>query len=515
MEKNLMSTQAKPKQSRILPSTQTQPDFQAIIVGCGFGGMGAAIQLRRMGWESILMLDREAELGGTWHVNSYPGLAVDIASFTYSYSFEPNPNWSRLYAPGAELKEYANHVASKYDLRRHMRFNSSIEEADYDEKNRVWTVYPQGQEPVTARILILATGFLSQPNRPNIKGIDDFKGKVIHTAAWDHDYDLTGKRAAVIGTGATGVQLIPAIAPQLVQLDVYQRTPIWVTPKLDGPIPAPLRKLFAALPATQKGARLISSSILETIMVTGVLYNKQLPFLIPMMENVCKRHMARSIKDKTLRKKLTPAYSFGCKRPTFSNTYYPTFTRDNVALVTDSIDHIEADAIVTNDGKRRVIDTLILATGYDLWEKNFPAFTIAGKSGKNLGQWWRNNHFQAYQGISIPDFPNLFCLAGPYAYNGLSFFSTIEGQMKHIARCLTEMQKQQADTFEVTEDANARFLDDMKRRVDRSLFVHGHCGGSNSYYFNQHGEATLLRPTSTPAGFWAQQHFPLSAYRFA
>lgn len=492
-----------------------QPEFEVAIVGCGFGGMGAAIQLRRMGIESILMMDREEDLGGTWHVNRYPGLAVDIASFTYSYSFEPNPYWSHMYARGAELKEYANHVADKYDLRRHMRFGVSVSKAHFDEEGNFWTLYPEDKDPITARILVLATGFLSQPHKPNIEGIERFKGKVIHTADWDEAYDLTDKRVAVIGTGATAVQLIPTIAPKLKQLDVYQRTPIWVTPKVDAPIPTVVQKIFAKLPVTQKGARLISSGILETIMVAGVLHNEKLPLLTNTMERVCKAHMARVIKDEALREKLTPTYSFGCKRPTFSNTYYPTFNRDNVELVTDSIAHIEENAIVTADGERREIDTLVLATGFDLWEENFPAFEVVGRKQRNLGEWWRAQGFKAYQGVAIPGFPNLFSLASPYAYNGLSFFSTIEGQMKHINRCLGEMIGREAATFEVTEDANDAFVAEMKEKVQKSLFIHGQCGGSNSYYYNQHGEATLLRPTSTISGMLAQQHFPIDAYRFA
>lgn len=492
-----------------------QPKYEVAIVGCGFGGMGAAIQLRRMGVESILMIDREEDLGGTWHVNRYPGLAVDIASLTYSYSFEPNPYWSHLYARGAELKEYADLVADKYDLRRHMRFGTLINKAHFDEVGNFWTLYPDGKDPITARVLILATGFLSQPHKPNIEGIDSFTGKVIHTADWDKSYDLTDKRVAVIGTGATAVQLIPTIAPKLQQLDVYQRTPIWVTPKVDTPIPPVVQKMFAKLPLTQKGARLISSGILETIMVAGVLHNEKLPLLTNMMERVCKAHMARAIKDEVLREKLTPSYSFGCKRPTFSNTYYPTFNRHNVELVTDSIARIEENAIVTVDGKRREIDTLVLATGFDLWEENFPAFEVVGREQRNLGKWWRAQGFKAYQGVAVPGFPNLFSLASPYAYNGLSFFSTIEGQMKHINRCLGEMIGRGAETFEVTEEANEAFVSKMKEKVQKSLFIHGQCGGSNSYYYNQHGEATLLRPTSTLAGMLAQQHFPINAYRFA
>lgn len=512
---NKMVTVAKMKKKPAKTPENKPLDYDAIIVGTGFGGMGAAIQLRRLGIDAILMLDREDDLGGTWHVNTYPGLAVDIASFTYSYSFEPNPNWTRLYARGPELKRYAEHVADKYDLRKHMRFNSVVSAARYDEIEGCWTVTLAGQEPIRTRLLILATGFLSQAHTPDIPGINDFSGKIIHTAEWDSHYDLSGKRAAVIGTGATAVQLIPQIAKKLAQLDVYQRTAIWVTPKVDGNIPKSVRKLFSVAPLLQKGARIVSSGILEVVMVAGALYNKQLPVLTSTMERVCKAHMARAIKDPALRKKLTPSYSFGCKRPTFSNNYYPTFTRDNVELVSDGIARIEKDGIVDNNGEKRKIDTLILATGFDLWEKNFPAIEIIGKNGQSLGALWRKDKFKSYQGISMPGFPNLFSLTSPYAYNGLSYFSTIEGQMKHMARCIAEMRRQNASIFEVTETAMNEFVDEMKSLVENSVFVQGACASSNSYYFNQHGEATLLRPTSTLSGLWTQGHFPLDAYRFS
>ncbi|HSW15332.1 MAG TPA: NAD(P)/FAD-dependent oxidoreductase [Solimonas sp.] len=492
-----------------------RPDYEAIVIGTGFGGMGAAIELKRLGIDSLLLLDRNDDLGGTWHVNTYPGLAVDIPSFTYSYSFEPNSAWSRLYAPGPELKKYAEHVADKYDLRRHMRFNTTVEQAVFDEASQTWTVQVAGGKPLRTRFLLTATGFLSQPKKPDIPGIESFKGKVIHTAAWDHDYELAGKRAAVIGTGATAVQLIPKIAPQLKQLDVYQRTAIWVTPKFDGAIPMALRRLFAMLPATQRSARMVSSSVLEAIMVTGVLYNKYLPQLTRTMEQVCRKHIARQVKDPALREKLTPDYSFGCKRPTFSNTYYPSFNRPNVELVTDGIQRIEPDAIVTAAGRRRPIDTLILATGFSLWEENFPAIRIVGREGKDLGAWWRETHFQSYEGIAIPGFPNLFSLNSPYAYNGLSFFTTIEGQMKHIARLIGEMRRQQAQVFEVSQAANDSFVADMRQRLQNSVFVNGNCATSRSYYFNPHGEATLLRPTSTLSGLHHAGHFPLEDYRFS
>jgi cation diffusion facilitator CzcD-associated flavoprotein CzcO len=492
-----------------------EPDYEALVIGTGFGGMGAAIQLLREGIDSILLLDRNDDLGGTWHVNRYPGLAVDIPSTTYSYSFEPNPWWTRMYAPGAELKKYAEHVADKYDLRRRMRFDTAVQDAAWDEARQCWTVRTQQGEAIHARLLVLATGFLSQPKTPDIPGIESFAGKTIHTSAWDDGYALAGKRAAVIGTGATAVQLLPEIAPKLAQLDVYQRTPIWVTPKLDTPIAPGVRRLFAALPLTQRSARFFSDRVLETVMVSGVLYNRYLPFLNRGIERICKAHLASQVQDPALRRKLTPDYTFGCKRPTFSNTYYPTFNRPNVELVTAGIARIEPDGIVDRQGRKRPVDTLILATGFSLWEDNFPAFRVLGRAGKDLGAWWRETRFQSYEGITMPGFPNLFSVPTPYGYNGLSFFTTIEAQMKHMARCLREMRRRQARTFEVSQAANDAFTAAMKRRVGDSVFARGNCAGSNSYYFNQHGEAVLLRPTSTVAALRQAGRFPLASYRFA
>lgn len=484
----------------------------AVIVGTGFGGMGAAIALRRLGYEDLVMLEREDDLGGTWNVNRYPGLAVDIPSATYSYSFEPNPYWSRLYAPGAELKAYCDHVATAYDLRRHMRFGVNATGATWDEQAKVWTVDVEDGEPVRGRFLLTATGFLSQPKLPDIEGIDSFAGTVLHTTQWDDDVDLEGRRAAVIGTGATAVQLIPEIAPRLAELTVFQRTAIWVTPKSDAAVPERLQELYARVPLTQKVVRNAGSAVLEAIMVSGVLKYRQLGFFNSLAARLAKRHLERQVKDPETRRKLTPDYSFGCKRPTFSNTYYPTFNEPHVHLETTPIERIEPDAVVTTDGTRHEIDTLVLATGFDLWGTNFPAFRIVGREGRDLGAWWRENRFQAYEGVAVPRMPNFFTLNSPYSYSGLSYFTTIESQMKHMTRLLTAMAERGATEFEVTEEANAAFLDRMTERLGDSVFTLGSCETSRSYYFNQHGEATLLRPTSTLNAFREAGRFPLDDY---
>ncbi|WP_024498889.1 flavin-containing monooxygenase [Gordonia amicalis] len=490
------------------------PAHDVLIVGAGFGGMGAAIAFKRLGIGNIAILEREDDLGGTWHVNHYPGLAVDIASVTYSYSFEPNPNWSRLFAPGPELKRYAHHVADKYDLTRHMEFQTTVDGAEWDDTARLWRVRTGDGTERTARYLVTATGFLSQPHVPDFPGIKNFQGTILHTAAWQDGFDFTGKKVAVIGTGATAVQLIPEIAERADALTVFQRTPIWVVPKIDFAIPSPVQQLFRRIPLTQRAARLVNTSLLEMLMVFGVLHFKQFKPGNKLAAGLGKAHLRSQVPDPELRRKLTPDYDFGCKRPTFSNTYFPSFTRPNVTLETSGIARLEADGILAGDGTKTEIDTLVLATGFNLWDVNFPAFEIIGREGRDLGKFWREGRFQAYEGVAVPKFPNFISLNSPYSYSGLSYFTTIEGQMKHITRLFGELRRRGRDTFEVTEAANAAFLDEATRRLQSSVFYNGDCTTSRSYYFNQHGEATLLRPASTLRTLREMDSFPLSDYVF-
>ncbi|MGH3308324.1 MAG: flavin-containing monooxygenase [Nocardioides sp.] len=488
---------------------------QTVIVGAGFGGMGAAIQLKRLGIDDFVILEREDDLGGTWHVNRYPGLAVDIASVTYSYSFEPNPWWRHWYARGPELKKYAAHVADKYDLRRHMHFNTVVDGARWDEADQGWEVSVVDGEPVRASYLITATGFLSQPRVPDIEGVEEFAGTVVHTAKWDDSADLDGKRVAVIGTGATSVQLVPELAKRAAHLTVLQRTPIFVTPKLDFEIPAAVRRLFARLPASQRLARRVNTALLEALMVFAVLRYRRMSFLNRGAALAARRHLRKQVPDPELRRKLTPDYSFGCKRPTFSNDYYPTFTRPDVTLETTPIERITPTGIVTADGRETQIDALVLATGYDMWQQNFPAIPVVGRDGKDLGRWWRETRFQAYEGIAAPGFPNFLSLASPYSYSGLSYFTTIEGQMKHMGRLLGEVRRRGASTFEVREPANEEFLGRVTELLEDSVFNLGSCATARSYYFNQHGEPALLRPTSTISAHREAESFPLEDYAYA
>lgn len=496
-------------------------DHEVLIIGAGFGGMGAAISLKRLGFGTgacdLAILEREDDLGGTWHVNRYPGLAVDIASVTYSYSFEPNPYWQHWFARGPELKRYAEHVADTYDLRRHMEFGVRVEGARWDDDERHWVVTlttPGGSQTRTASYLMTATGFLSQPRLPDIDGVHDFDGTVIHTAKWDDTAELTGKRVAVIGTGATAVQLIPRIAKQASALTVYQRTPIWVTPKADFRIPRLLQLVFAAQPWTQRMARRANSTWLEAIMVTGVLHYRQAKAFNYGAAALAKAHLRRQVKDPELRRKLTPDYSFGCKRPTFSNDYYPTFTRPHVTLETTAISRITSSGIVTEDGRETEVDVLVLATGFNLWDTNFPAIEVIGRDGRNLGKHWREQGYHAYEGVSVNGFPNFVSLNSPYSYSGLSYFTTIESQMRHLERLFGEVRRRGAQTFEISERADREFLERMLGRMDDTVFTLGSCSTARSYYFNNEGDAVLLRPTSTANARRAAEEFPLADYEF-
>ena len=489
-------------------------DVEVTIVGAGFGGMGAAISLQRLGHDDLLILEREDDLGGTWHVNHYPGLAVDIASVTYSYSFEPNPHWRHWFARGAELKRYAEHVAEKYDLRRHMRFGVSVHGARWDEDEQHWVVSTSAGDH-TSRFLMTATGFLSQPRLPDIEGVHDFAGQVLHTARWDDAADLAGKRVAVIGTGATAVQLIPEIARTASALTVYQRTPIWVTPKSDFKIPSWVRRMFALAPFTQRLARSLNSAWLEGMMVSAVLHYRQASYLNRGAASLSKRHLRKQVADPELRRKLTPDYSFGCKRPTFSNDYFPTFTQPHVTLETEPIERITETGVSTAAGRTTEIDTLVLATGFNLWDANFPAIEVIGRDGRNLGKWWREEGFQAYEGVTVPDFPNFVTLNSPYSYSGLSYFMTIEVQMRHLERVFGELDRRAAQTFEINGRANAEFLRRMLARMDDTVFNRGSCATSRSYYFTNEGDAVILRPTSSRAARRAVDSFPLSDYTFA
>lgn len=489
-----------------------RPDVETLIVGAGFSGLGAAIMLDRAGLGDYLIIEAADGVGGTWYWNTYPGIAVDIPSFSYQFSFEQSPDWSRTYAPGAELRAYAEHCADKYQVRSRIRFGTRVLGAGFDEPTGLWQVHLDSGETLTTRFLLNASGALTIPNLPDIAGVDTFAGVTMHTARWDHDQDLTGKRVAIIGTGASAVQVIPEIAPTVRSLTVFQRTPIWCFPKFDVPLSRAARTAMR-LPGGKSLQRLLSQAYVELTFPIAAHYFTLNP-LAKRMSDAGKAYLRKQVRDPGLRDKLTPRYAVGCKRPAFHNTYLSTFTRDNVELVTEPIDHISADAVVTADGRTHTVDVLILATGFKVMDTDSITFPITGAGGVSLVDYWETNRLQAYEGVSVPGFPNLFTVFGPYGYVGSSYFALIEAQTHHIVRCLREARRRGATRVEVSREANDRFFAEMMRKRHRQIFWQDSCALANSYYFDKNGDVPL-RPDTTVQAYLRSRRFPLDDYRFS
>lgn len=487
-------------------------DCHVAIIGAGFSGIGVARALDRAGLHDYVILEDGEGVGGAWYWNTYPGVAVDIPSFSYQFSFEQRSDWSRIYAPGSELRSYAEELVDSYRIRDRLRFNSRVIAAEFDERQRWWRLSIADGRTVVARHIISATGVLNKPQPPDIPGLERFAGQTMHTARWDHTVDLSRKRVGVIGTGASAVQLIPHLARDANHLTVFQRTPIWVLRKHDRAIPQALKTVLRRLPLVRAATRLASQAFVE-IFPLSAHYSDLVPFA-KLAERACRSFLEQEITDPELRRKLTPDYSFGCKRPTFSNDYLATFTRDNVALETSAINNITEAGVRTADGNEHELDVLVLATGFKVFEPdNMPPFPITGRRGVDLGAWWGQNRYQAYEGVSVPGFPNYYMVLGPYGYNGSSYFALIENQTRHIIRCLRHAEQLGATSVEVSAEANDRFLAEMLDRRHRQVFYRGDCTRSNSYYFDAHGDVPF-RPSPTLESNWRSARFKLSNYRF-
>ncbi|MBV1932371.1 MAG: NAD(P)/FAD-dependent oxidoreductase [Porticoccaceae bacterium] len=500
-----------------LPPRADKPliDFETVIVGSGLSGLGAGIRMLKEGLGDFVILEKADDVGGTWRDNTYPGLAVDIPSLSYSFSFEQNPYWSSLYAPGAEMKRYVDHCAQKYGIRPHMRYNAEVAESSYDEEHNVWVTRTVSGDTYTSRYLVSATGFLTLPKLPVIDGIDKFKGKVIHTGRWDHSYDLTDKRIGFIGTGATGIQAVPEIVDKAKSLDVYQRTAIWLLPKKDLPFSPRLQKIFAKVPGAQWAARLLTIFFTDIVMINLLIFNKYFSFAGKKLQNMCVKHIRDQVDDPATQEALIPKYDFGCKRPSFTSKFYPVFNRDDASLVTDPIDHITENAIVTKDGTVREIDLLICATGFEVFQKgSVPTYAVAGKGGLDLSDFWEENRYQAFEGSTVPNFPNFFLMFGPYSVCTASWFGMIDTQSKHLTRCMKAAKKREANYIEVKKASNDKNFQKVQGRTHLTIFKFGDCAQSNSYYFDRHGDSPTIRPTMGFIHWLTSRFFSMNNYNF-
>ncbi|QIS04334.1 SidA/IucD/PvdA family monooxygenase [Nocardia brasiliensis] len=489
------------------------PDHEVVIVGAGFGGIAAAIALQKVGVDNVVILDKHDGVGGTWHVNTYPGVQVDIPSMVYSYSFDQRSDWSRVFAPGADLCKYANDVVDRHGLRPKVRLSRTVTQGEWDEDNQLWRVHTDAGEVYTARFLVPALGGIEVPKLPDITGIDSFAGQIMHTSRWDHDYDLRGKHVAVIGTGASALQLIPAIADTVEHLTVFQRRAIWIAPKPDWKAGAFTRFLLRRKAFRAPVRALIGGGVSVGTGAALLAGKRALPAL-KVAEATLRLWMRTQIHDRELREKLTPDYPFGCKRPSMSNEYFKTFTRDDVTLVTDLIDHGTERGLVTKDGTAHEFDAIVCATGFAVMgQGTTPGFPTFGRDGVELGKFWHENRFSSYQGVSVPGFPNLLMIVGPYGYAPSSYHCFVEATAAHAARVIKETLRRGATTCEVTQQAHDDFTQKCRDQIDKIGYV-DLCTGSNTYYINYQGDVALIRPQSHLTMWWQSRFFPLNVYRY-
>jgi cation diffusion facilitator CzcD-associated flavoprotein CzcO len=464
-----------------------------VIIGSGFAGLGMAIRLKKAGYHDFVILEKGGDLGGTWRDNQYPGCACDVPSHMYSFSFELNPDWSRMFAPQREIWAYMRRCAAKYGLPEHLRFNSEVESLEWDDEARHWQVHLADGTRYTPKAVISGIGALHVPSYPNIPGLERFTGTSFHSAEWDHSYDLRGKRVAVIGTGASAIQFVPRIAEQVGRLHLFQRTPPWIQPKPDVAFPEPVRRALR-LPGA---ARALRNAIYWTLEARSVGFTID-PRLSGPMRSVALRHIARQIPDPELRAKVTPDYTIGCKRVLLSSDYYPALNRPNVDLITEGIAEVTETGVVTTDGSTYEVDAIIYGTGFKVTEA-LAEQRITGRNGLKIQDAWGDG-IEAHRGITVPGFPNLFLLLGPntgLGHNSVVFM--IESQIEHILGCLRLLSEQKGRFIEAKAPAMRRYADRIQRRLRKAVWNEGGC---QSWYLDENGVNRTLWPGFT-FEYWA------------
>lgn len=493
------------------------PEYEVLVVGAGFGGLGAGTALRKAGVENFLIIDKWDRVGGTWNANTYPGVAVDVPSPIYNFSFQQRSRWSRFFAPGREIQRYAEEVADQQGLRGKLRLGCAADDAVFDEAADLWRVRTDAGDEITARFLISAVGALEQPKPPDIEGFGDYTGAVMHTARWDHSYDPRGKRIAVIGTGATALQVIPELARTATELTVFQRTAIWVAPKPDFAMGEGLNRALDFAPA-QQAVRFIGNVAVNAFLGLGLAlsdYPRVTSGVLGIGETALKGYLFTQIRDRDLRARLTPNYRLGCKRPSISNVYFKTFTRPNVELVTAPIERFTSGGIVTSDGQAREFDLVITATGFQVMAKGAtPPYPVYGCDGVELGGFWDARKYQAYEGVSVPGFPNMFHIFGPYGYAPGSVIPLIEATAAHSARVIAESLRRGATRAEIRQAPHDDYFARMYARNRNTYLFQQGCAESRTYYINYQGDGPAFRATTQAGMYWSNRHFPLDHYRY-
>jgi cyclohexanone monooxygenase len=475
-----------------------------VIIGAGFGGLCAAIKLQEDGEADFVVLEKGADVGGTWRDNTYPGATCDIPSQLYSLSFAAY-DWPNSYSPQADIQAYIKQVADESGTLDRFVLDTLVEDAAWDDDSQRWTVRTSRGTWVS-RTLIVAAGALSSPKLPDIEGMDTFQGETFHSARWDHDADLVGRRVAVIGTGASAIQIVPELQQVAGHLDVYQRSAPWIIPRNDRPYGRLERAALRRIPGLQRLYRTGLYWAHESYVPAFTIE----PRLAAPARKAALGNIARGIKDPELRAKVTPSFAFGCKRVLRSNTYYPALDADNTELVTDAIAKVTGNAIVTSDGVEREVDVVVVATGFHTTELPI-AEHVTGRTGRTLAETWRETGMAAYKGTTVPGFPNLFMIVGPNTGQGhTSMIFIIESQVVYLRDALRKMRREGLASVEPSQEVTDRWNRRLQRRMSRTVWT---TGGCQSWYLDARGRNTTLWPRSTVAFRRGLASFDPDAYR--
>lgn len=479
-----------------------QASPSVLIVGAGFGGLAMAIELLRSGISDVTILERAGDLGGVWRDNTYPGAACDIPAPYYSLSYAPNPHWSTRFSAQQEINEYLHRVAAEYGIDDRVVYGVAVTAATYDDHTGRWQVDTATGDEYTADVFIPATGQLSEPALPDLPGVDSFAGPSFHSAQWDHSVDLTGKRVAVIGTGASAVQFVPEIQPQVAQLTVFQRSAPWILPRPEVRYRPWQHAMFAKFPLTQLVER-FGFWLLCEIISLGLV---DAPWMRPPIQAISARKLRTEVPDPQLRAKLTPDYPAGCKRGLFSDAYYPALTRDNVAVETTSIAEITTDGVRTSDGTLHEADVLVYGTGFQASQFLGP-MTVTGAHGRRLSDVWRDGAY-AYHGISVAGFPNMFVMYGPNTNLGCgSIIYMLESQARYIRQAVRYIAESGGCAVDVRSDVAAAYDAQVQAKLDRSVWTL-----CSSWYRNATGRITNNWPGLVSAYRWGTRRWRPDQY---
>ncbi|HET8681971.1 MAG TPA: NAD(P)/FAD-dependent oxidoreductase [Micromonosporaceae bacterium] len=460
---------------------------RVVVVGAGLSGIAAAVKLRRSGISDIVVLERADRVGGTWRDNTYPGCAVDIPAPVYSFSFRPNPDWSRNFPTQPELLAYIEDTVRQFDLAGCLRLDTELVEAAWSDERQRW-VLATTRGRFVAQHVIFASGLLTEPRIPDVPGLDGFPGRMFHSARWDHGVDLAGKRVAVIGTGCSSVQIIPEIQPVVARLYVFQRTAAWVVPRLDMRFPAAVRRLFRRLPFAQRVFR----RFLDLVVLRGMALVMRRASVARLLNPAGRWMIRRQVPDATLRRALTPDFTIGCKRLLLSNTYLPALCRSNVELVPSALAEVDGDELVAADGTRAGVDVIVFGSGFELRHPPI-ADRIRCRDGRLLSEVWAKDTPEAYRATTLPGLPNAYLLLGPNIVMYNSLLALAESQLEYVIDAIRTAQERGLAALEVRPEPFRSFNDELQRDLAPSVYNNGGC---SSFYLDEHGRNFVSSPWS-------------------